>query len=65
MKISGFNVNADISFFSYKIEISTFKIEISVFQLQIHVSVYMYLFLRIKTLFKTQIYLSEIQISLF
>ena len=45
MKISGFNVNADISIsnlyrdmsFSYKIEISTFKIEISVFQLQISV----------------------------
>ena len=41
MKISGFNVKADISI-SYKIEISTFEIEISVFHL------------RIKTLFKDQ-----------
>ena len=61
MKISGFNVNQislfqicikDISF-SYKIEISKIEIEISVFKLQISV-------FRNK-----QIYLFEIQISLF
>ena len=63
MQISLFQICKRNISFSYKIEISTFKIEISVFQLQISVFKNKNRCLYLKP--QTQIYLFEIQISLF